>query len=74
MDERCVVDGEGFACECPPGFERRDEAWRIAARVGVTEWSRRDDRAGRWPVPAELLQGTRAPDDALYELLGWLES
>jgi hypothetical protein len=54
-------------------FERRAGGpWRIAARVAVTEWSRVDDAAGRWPVPAELRSGRRDRSDALYPLLASL--
>lgn len=54
-------------------FERRDGGpWKIAARVAVTEWSRRDDPAHRWPVPPELRSGRRDRSDALYALLASL--
>jgi hypothetical protein len=54
-------------------FERRAGGpWKIAARVAVTEWSRRDDAAGRWPVPAHLRRGRRDRADALYALLAGL--
>ena len=54
-------------------FERRDGGpWKIAARVAVTEWSRRDDPARRWPVPPELRSGRRDRTDALYTLLAGL--
>jgi hypothetical protein len=56
-------------------FERRGGGpWKIAARVVVTEWSRLDDEAGRWAVPEALLQGRRAPDDALYALFDWVRA
>jgi hypothetical protein len=51
-------------------FERREQGpWKIAARVAVSEWSRRDDPAGRWPVPESLRRGRRDRSDALYALL-----
>jgi SnoaL-like domain len=51
-------------------FERRGGGpWKIASRVAVTEWSRRDDAAGRWPVPGEMRSGRRDRSDALYSLL-----
>jgi len=54
-------------------FERRGGGpWKIAARVAVTEWSRRDDPAGRWPVPESLRSGRRDGSDALYSLLAGL--
>jgi hypothetical protein len=54
-------------------FERRAGGpWKIAARVAVTEWSRRDDPAARWPVPAGMRSGRRDRSDALYALLDGL--
>ena len=54
-------------------FERRaGGAWKIAARVAVTEWSRRDDAAGRWPIPPDMRRGQRDRGDALYALLAGL--
>jgi hypothetical protein len=51
-------------------FERRDGAgWLIAHRVAVTEWSRVDDPAGRWPVPEGLRHGTRDADDPVWWLV-----
>ncbi len=50
-------------------FEKRDGAWRIAARTAVTEWSRIDDSAGRWHTPDGFLTGKRDRGDALYALL-----
>jgi hypothetical protein len=51
-------------------FERRAGGpWKIAARVAVTEWSRRDDPAGRWPLPPGMRVGRRDRADALYALL-----
>jgi hypothetical protein len=53
-------------------FEQRAGAWKIARRVAVTEWSRVDDAAGRFPLRAGLLAGRRDRSDALYELLAEL--
>ena len=50
-------------------FEKRSGAWKIARRVCVTEWSRVDDAAGRFPITAGQVRGARGKGDALYELL-----
>lgn len=50
-------------------FERRAGEWRIARRVAVTEWSRVDDEAGRWPVPGSLRHGTRDATDPVWWLV-----
>jgi len=50
-------------------FEKRDGAWRIARRVCVTEWSRVDDAAGRFPIAPGHLTGRRDRSDVLYEML-----
>jgi len=50
-------------------FERRDEAWRIARRTVVTEWTRVDVPENWWPTPEGILCGTRGPDDPVYEPL-----
>ncbi|MBW2267781.1 MAG: nuclear transport factor 2 family protein [Deltaproteobacteria bacterium] len=49
-------------------FERREDMWRIASRVAVTEWSRVDDAAGRFQPGAGLLQGRRDTADSSYAL------
>ena len=54
-------------------FERRGGGpWRIAKRVAVSEWSRVEEAAGRWPIPPELERGRRDRDDALYRCLAEL--
>ena len=54
-------------------FERRGGGpWRIARRVAVSEWSRVDEAAGRWPTPPELVSGRRDRGDALYRFLAEL--
>ncbi len=53
-------------------FERREDAWRIAERRAVTEWSRIDDEAGRFLAREGLLQGRRDPSDASYALFAAL--
>ncbi len=50
-------------------FERRAGAWRIAERVCVTEWSRVDDAAGRFPIAPGHVTGKRDRGDVLYEML-----
>ena len=50
-------------------FERRSGEWRIAHRIAVTEWSRVDDPAGRWPVPDALRHGTRDATDPVWWLV-----
>jgi hypothetical protein len=56
-------------------FERRAGGpWKIAARVAVTEWSRRDDPAGRFPIAPGMRTGRRDRSDALYALLAGLRS
>jgi hypothetical protein len=54
-------------------FERRpvdggDEAWRIGARVAVSEWLVKDPEAGWWPVGDSFLQGRRDREDASYRV------
>jgi hypothetical protein len=55
-------------------FERRRGAWKIARRVCVTEWSRVDDEAGRFPIAPGHLRGQRGPGDVVYELLAALRA
>ena len=50
-------------------FERRGGEWRIAKRVCVTEWSRVDDEAGRFPIAPGHLAGKRDRSDVLYRML-----
>ena len=50
-------------------FERRDQAWKIAARVAVSEWSVQIPREAWWAMPDSLLKGQRDGSDALYTLL-----
>lgn len=54
-------------------FERRDGgAWRIARRLGTTEWCRVDDEAGWWPFPEPFASGRRDRSDPVYAPLGAL--
>ena len=55
-------------------FEKRGGEWKIARRVCVTEWSRVDDGAGRFPIAAGHLRGARGRGDVLYELLAGIGS
>jgi len=49
-------------------FERRAEGdWRIARRVCTTEWVRRDDPAGWWPIPEGMRTGRRDRSDPVYD-------
>lgn len=48
-------------------FERRADEWRIARRVAVTEWSRRDDEPGWWDFPTTMRTGRRDRTDAVYD-------
>jgi hypothetical protein len=50
-------------------FERRGGEWRIAKRVCVTEWSRVDDEAGRFPIAPGHVTGKRDRSDVLYQML-----
>ncbi len=50
-------------------FEKREGAWKIARRVCVTEWSRVDDEAGRFPIAKGHITGKRDRSDVLYEML-----
>ncbi len=47
-------------------IERRADAWRIAKRVAVTEWSRVEPAETHWAVPDGFLMGRRDTTDAVY--------
>jgi len=54
-------------------FERRavgdgGPEWRIAKRVAVSEWIRRDPPEGWWPIGDDFLTGRRDRDDVVYRL------
>lgn len=51
-------------------MERRDGEWRIAERLAVRDWTRREAGMFR-PQPAAGPGGGHAPDDPLYHLPGW---
>jgi hypothetical protein len=62
--ERNLVTGFRFVDR----FECRDDDWRIARRVAVTEWSRIDREDNWWPLPDGMLQGRRDRTDPVYGL------
>lgn len=49
-------------------FDRRNNEWRIATRVAVTEWSRVDREVDWWPIPDAVLQGRRDRTDPVYDV------
>jgi hypothetical protein len=46
-------------------LERRDEAWRIADRVCVFDWSRRDPIVGEWAMDGAV-RGQRGAGDPVW--------
>jgi hypothetical protein len=46
-------------------LERRDDRWRIADRVCVFDWSRRDPVVGEWAMDGAV-RGRRGPDDPVW--------
>lgn len=55
-------------------FEKRRGAWKIAKRVCVTEWSRVDDEAGRFPIAQGHVRGARDRSDVVYAMLAELRA
>jgi hypothetical protein len=51
-------------------FERRDGAWRIVERIGMTDWVRLDAPASMvaGAIPPDTI-GQRAPDDMVYRFM-----
>lgn len=49
--------------------ERRENDWKIASRVAVSEWSIQIPRDAWWTIPDSLPKGQRDASDALYTLL-----
>jgi hypothetical protein len=51
-------------------FERRDGAWRIVERVGMTDWARVDGPSSAIfrAIPPDTI-GQRAPDDMVYRFI-----
>ena len=50
-------------------FERREDRWKIASRVAVSEWSIQIPKNAWWEIPDSLLKGQPDRSDALYALL-----
>jgi hypothetical protein len=46
-------------------LERRGDRWRIADRVCVFDWSRRDPVVGEWAMDGAV-RGRRGPDDPVW--------
>jgi hypothetical protein len=46
----------------------RDEEWKIAERVAVTDWSRIVREGEWWPVPDGMLRGRPGTDDPSYDV------
>ncbi len=46
-------------------LERRGDQWRIADRVCVFDWSRRDPVVGEWAMDGAV-RGRRGPDDPVW--------
>ena len=73
---RLKKDGEKFDCltlaRAIDRFERRDGAWRIAARRMVWEWNHDMPMSEGWgrgliaPDPTVLVKGAKKPVDPLY--------
>jgi hypothetical protein len=73
---RMKKDGEKFdtltLARAVDRVERRDGAWRIAARRLVWEWNHEMSMAETWgrgliaPDPAVLVRGAKAPSDPAY--------
>ncbi|MBW1884686.1 MAG: nuclear transport factor 2 family protein [Deltaproteobacteria bacterium] len=55
-------------------FERREDRWKIAERVAVSEWSIQIPGSAWWEIPDSLRKGQRNRGDALYALLSRLHS
>jgi hypothetical protein len=44
-------------------LERRDGEWRIADRLCVFDWTRRDDVTAEWEMGPEVVRGVAGPTD-----------
>jgi len=74
---RMKKDGEKFdtltLARAVDRFERRNGAWKIAARRLVWEWNHEMPFAETWgrgliaPDPSILVRGKKAPDDLVYQ-------
>jgi hypothetical protein len=49
-------------------FERRDGEWRIARRLGVTDWVRVDAHEHQWASPPGMRTGQRDRTDAIWTI------
>lgn len=47
-------------------LEKRLGEWRIADRLCVFDWSRRDEIAGEWDMGPEVVRGTRGDTDPVF--------
>lgn len=62
------------ACRYIDRFERRvardsdERQWRIAERIVVTEWLRKDPPEGWMPISTEFLSGARSRSDTVYTM------
>ncbi len=54
-------------------FEKREDRWAIARRVGVSDWCRVFGPETLWEIPASFAQGARGEADPLYESRSWLD-
>lgn len=55
-------------------FERRDDEWRIAKRLVMTDWFREFDDSADWAkgfLGMRVEPGVLHPDDRSYNYLGW---
>jgi hypothetical protein len=59
---------------CLDRFERRNDEWRIAARIVVTDWFREYPDSADWSAGPfgmkEFERGFRFPEDKSYTWLG----
>jgi hypothetical protein len=47
-------------------LERREGEWRIADRLCVFDWTRRDEITGEWDMGPEVVRGTRGRADPVF--------
>ncbi len=47
-------------------LERRGGEWRIADRLCVFDWTRRDEVAAEWDMGPEVVRGLRGPADPVF--------
>lgn len=72
---RAAVDGEPaydlwMGLRYVDRMERRPATaggeWRIADRLCVFDWSRRDDVTAEWDMAPDVVRGVRGPDDPVF--------